>query len=211
MIALDHVVHAVHDLDSTAATYSRLGFVVTPRADHPFGTSNRLVVVEDSYIEIVAVTDRDRLAGGFAPVVADYLAEQGEGIPFLVLSTADAEADHRRIVEAGITAEKPFMFSRPAPLPDGSTTTASFTTVFLPPTPFPRSFFCAHHTPEAIWNPAALAHPNRVARILAVTVPSTTTIERLAGSGQVEITVGPPSIRFDLPIGEVEVNGVLLA
>ncbi|NIQ53863.1 MAG: VOC family protein, partial [Gammaproteobacteria bacterium] len=43
---IDHLVHAVDDLDAAAAAYEDLGFLVTPRADHPFGTSNRLVILD---------------------------------------------------------------------------------------------------------------------------------------------------------------------
>ena len=40
---LDHIVHAVHDLDAAAEIYGRLGFLVGTRNIHPWGTHNRIV------------------------------------------------------------------------------------------------------------------------------------------------------------------------
>ncbi|MEI9805413.1 MAG: VOC family protein [Pseudolabrys sp.] len=33
--SLDHIVHAVHDLDAAAEAYARLGFIVGARNKHP--------------------------------------------------------------------------------------------------------------------------------------------------------------------------------
>ena len=55
---VDHLVVPVPDLDAAAAELERTGFVVTPRADHPFGTSNRLVVFADTYLEPQALLRR---------------------------------------------------------------------------------------------------------------------------------------------------------
>jgi catechol 2,3-dioxygenase-like lactoylglutathione lyase family enzyme len=40
---LDHVVHAVRDLDAAAELYRRLGFTVGARNRHAWGTHNHLV------------------------------------------------------------------------------------------------------------------------------------------------------------------------
>lgn len=40
MRGLNHLVLAGRDLDAMQTVYSRLGFTVTPRAQHPFGTGN---------------------------------------------------------------------------------------------------------------------------------------------------------------------------
>lgn len=162
-LRIDHVVLAVTDLDQAAATWETAGFVVTPRADHPFGTSNRLIVFESTYVELVAVTRPELVPGvGFAADVADRLAHSGAGITHLALHTPDARA------EAEFREADVFDFSRPAPLLGGGETEASFSLVVLDDRDRPGLFFCQHHTPEAVWTPAHLAHPNGASQMVSV-------------------------------------------
>lgn len=77
---LDHVAHFVPDLDAAAAVFEQLGFAVGPVSVHltpagPAGTSNRCVMLEEGYIELLAPTpDRGlRLACFGTP---DAAAEQ---------------------------------------------------------------------------------------------------------------------------------------
>ena len=77
---LDHLAHFVPDLDAAAAVFESLGFAVTPLSVHltpqgPAGTSNRCVMLEEGYIELLAPTpDRGlRLACFGTP---DAAAEQ---------------------------------------------------------------------------------------------------------------------------------------
>src|SRR5690606_870940 len=72
---LHHVVVAVPDLDASAGALEGAGFYVTARSDHPFGTSNRLVMLQDVYIELVSVTRPDLVPdAGFARFVLEALA-----------------------------------------------------------------------------------------------------------------------------------------
>ncbi|GIU93157.1 MAG: hypothetical protein KatS3mg011_2063 [Acidimicrobiia bacterium] len=178
MPELDHIVQVVSDLDLAAEEYRKAGFLVTPRSDHPFGTSNRLVVLEGSYLEIVAVTRPDRIEGQFAARVA----ESGPGTaPFLVIRTADPEAEHRRLIQAGLAVGDPMRFERTAVGADGSTRRAAFTVVFGPP----GVFFCHHHTPEAVWQPGWTNHLNGARAVLGLEVVSpygTDVWERMVGS-----------------------------
>ena len=43
---LDHIVHAVRDLDAAAAFYRRLGFTVSARNRHPWGTHNHIIQLQ---------------------------------------------------------------------------------------------------------------------------------------------------------------------
>ena len=63
---LDHVAHFVPDLAAAGGLAESLGFAVTPESAHraqgaPAGTSNRCIMLERGYIEILAPT----LAGWF--------------------------------------------------------------------------------------------------------------------------------------------------
>ena len=117
---VDHLAIAIHDLESASSTLETAGFVVTPRADHPFGTSNRLVVFVDTYLELVAVTRAELIPeAGFAAEVAAFIAS-GEGISHAVVSSEDPIADHAFLADRGLANGDIFEFSRPAPRADGS-------------------------------------------------------------------------------------------
>ncbi|HEX2333799.1 MAG TPA: VOC family protein, partial [Burkholderiales bacterium] len=60
-LCLDHLAHFVPDLDAAAAVWEKLGLKVTPVSVHqvsgkPAGTSNRCVMFEEGYIELLAPT-----------------------------------------------------------------------------------------------------------------------------------------------------------
>jgi hypothetical protein len=164
--SLDHVVHVVTDLDRAADEYAGLGFTVTPRADHPFGTSNRLVVLTGVYIEMVAVTAADRLPEtGFGAQVARHVADRGPGLSHVVLRSDDPALDLQDLGDRA--AGGVFTFSRPAPLLAGRTMEARFSCIF---TTGAGVFLCHHHTPEAVWDPPAMKHANGASSIEALAV-----------------------------------------
>lgn len=187
---LDHLVHAVDDLDAAAAAYTGLGFAVTPRADHPFGTSNRLIVLEGSYLEIVAVTRPERLPeSGFAAEVAARLRDRGPGISHLVLSSDDPARDREMLAGRGLATAGLLEFSRPAPLPEGTIGEAAFQLAFTPGIVGLGVFFCRHLSPEVVWHPSALAHPNRAGRLVEVWLPLSPSNEERIALGTIAGTV----------------------
>lgn len=219
---VDHVVHAVENLDEAAAGYAELGFTVTPRADHPFGTSNRLVVVGGSYIEIVAVTSPEHLPiTGFAARVAQHLLHDGPGITHIVLSSAHPESD-REALGSRATGEI-FSFSRPAPQVEGPPVTAEFDCVLVEAPSDLGIFLCHHRVPEAVWNAAATTHRNGATAITSISVPvddasladlaaaaHTELTDGVVQLGDVEVTTGPAAIRFDADIESTTVARVRL-
>lgn len=58
---LDHIAHAVRDLDAAAEFYQRAGFTVGARNRHPWGTHNRLVQLRDFYVEILEVAEPEKI------------------------------------------------------------------------------------------------------------------------------------------------------
>ena len=54
---LDHLVICVHNLAKSALDWQKLGFTLTPTGIHPFGTSNRLAMFGNNFLELLAVTD----------------------------------------------------------------------------------------------------------------------------------------------------------
>lgn len=170
---LDHVVVAVPGLDDTADALQEAGFVVTPRSDHPFGTSNRLVMLPDCYVELVTVTDHDAMGEAFFPrFVADALSAGRHGPIMAVIRTDDSAAERRRLLAAGMTVPPPLRFGRTATLPDGSTAEVEFESVFpeLDSATF-SAFLCRHLTPELVWHPDTLRHPNGADGLVRIETP----------------------------------------
>lgn len=175
MRGLDHLVLAVRDLDAIEARYRALGFTLTPRAHHPFGTSNNLAIFDGNFLELLGVSAPAKIpeheAGRFSlgRHTASFL-ERGEGLSCIVLDTADARADHRTFQAAGLATFEPLYFSRGATQPDGSERTVSFTIAFaLPPAPAPVHFVCQQrHPPENFWRPEYQRHENGATQIAEV-------------------------------------------
>jgi len=175
MRGLDHLVLTVRDLDATEARYRALGFNLTPRAHHPFGTSNNLAIFDGNFLELLGVSAPEKIPDpepgrySFGGRTVAFL-ERGEGLSHIVLDTQDARADHRAFQAAGLATFEPLDFSRAATQPDGSDRTVSFSLCFaLPPEPAPPHFVCQQrHPPENFWRPEYQRHENGAAQIAEV-------------------------------------------
>ena len=70
---LDHIVHAVRDLDAAADFYRRAGFTVGARNRHPWGTHNHVVQFPGFFIEILTVEQLRK-------AIAVIFARKGEAV-----------------------------------------------------------------------------------------------------------------------------------
>ena len=173
---LDHLVICVRDLARAALDWQTLGFGLTPTGVHPFGTSNRLAMFGNNFIELLAVTDAAAVppaASGrfsFAAHNRDFLAT-GEGMSMLAMHSADAHADAARFKAHHIGAYAPFDFGRDAVLPGGGTARVEFSLAFAtdPAMPGIAFFTCQQrHPPELFWKPEYQHHPNGALRVIEV-------------------------------------------
>ncbi len=172
MKAINHLVLAGRDLEAMRAHYAALGFTVTPRGQHPFGTGNSLIQLDGAYLELLAVTAPadvpEHRAGhfSFAAFNRDYL-ERHDGFSMLVLDTPDARADSAAWRAAGLHSYEPFDFSRNAKLADGREIVVSFSLAFVshPAAPWLGLFACQHHTPEYFAQARYLQHANGARRV----------------------------------------------
>ena len=94
---LDHIVHAVRDLEGAAELYRRLGFTVGARNRHSWGTHNHLVQLPGFFIELLTVVEPEKLGcDGFSKLFGrfnqSFLSNQ-EGLSLLILESGDATAD----------------------------------------------------------------------------------------------------------------------
>jgi len=100
LTALDHIIIGVHDLAQATNTFDQmLGLAVSGGGIHPTGgTANRIIVIGDTYIELIAVR---------APAEAQQsmLARlaKGEGYLNFVLASNDIQADSAAIAARGNT------------------------------------------------------------------------------------------------------------
>ena len=171
---LDHIVHAVRDLDGAAALYGRLGFLVGARNRHPWGTHNRLVQLPGFFIELVTVAEPDKLGEDgfsrlFGAYTRDFLTRQ-EGFSGLLLASADATRDAVLFRDAGIAASDALQFEREGRRPDGRPVTVGFSLAFARDPGAPDIGFasCHHHMPESFWTPDFQMHPNGATRVAGV-------------------------------------------
>ncbi|MDP6704943.1 MAG: VOC family protein [Alphaproteobacteria bacterium] len=174
---IDHLVLAVRDLGAAEAFFAAAGFTLTPRADHPFGTSNHLAILNGNFLELLAITAPAKIPPpttghyGIGGQMQDFLARR-QGLAFVVLSSDDARRDHASFLAAGLPTFEPVDFSRAAGQPDGGQATMSFSIVFVvdPAMPDAPHFVCQQHTPEHFWHPEYQSHANAAEAISEVTL-----------------------------------------
>jgi hypothetical protein len=175
---IDHLVLAVRDLGEGAALYERMGFTLTPEAQHPFGTGNRLAQLQGCFIEVLGVTRPELIteAGpgefSFGAYNRDFLANR-EGMSMIAFESYGPERDRSHFEAAGFEPAAPFSFVRMALQPDGSEVEMGFDLTFVPRPEAPAAavFTCSHrHRPEQFYKAAYQTHANTAQRIDAVTI-----------------------------------------
>jgi hypothetical protein len=217
MKAINHLVLAGHDLEAMRSHYAGLGFTVTPRGQHPFGTGNSLVQLHGTYLELLAVTAPQDIpehrAGhfSFAAFNRDYLARH-EGFSMLVHDTPDARADIAAWRAAGLQTYEPFDFSRSARMADGREITVCFSLAFVshPAAPWLGLFACQHHTPEYFAQPRYLQHANGATRVQDVWIVGDTAPD-LSGFMQTITGAKPISDDPSLTTLQTRIGTIVLA
>lgn len=205
--ALDHVGIAAPDLVAAALAYERLGFRLTPTARQsgplapggpvvPWGSANRCAMLRRGYIELLGIV---------APALYDnelsrFLARYA-GIHVLALSVADAAAELRRLRAAGIATPGVRPLARPA---GGGI--ARFKRLPLDAAPEGRIQLVEHETPELLWRPEFLDHPNRAVALAGTVLcvadlgEAAERFRRLIGAAP---TGGPGTAVFSLAEGSL--------
>ncbi len=173
---LDHIVHAVRDLDAAADLYRSLGFTVGARNKHPWGTHNHIVQMPGFFIELLTLAEPDKLSDdGFSQMFGAYardFTERHEGLALLILESQDARADETAFRAAAIAASDVMRFEREGRRPDGSPVKVAFSLAFAEDKLAPEIHFatCQQHYPENFWNPAFQKHANSVIGVAGVVV-----------------------------------------
>ncbi len=174
---LDHIVLCAPDLDVMRQAYDRLGFTLTPRAVHPFGTRNHLAQLQDNFIELLSLDDLARIPPdavgrfNFGGRVRDYIADRHQGLMMVVLASTDADADIAEFRSKKLDTYERLDFGRDAALPDGRTVRVGFSLAFATHPEMPEAtFFCCQqrHPPELFWKPDYQRHANGAHRLVEI-------------------------------------------
>lgn len=203
-LVLDHVAHFVPDLAEAGALLERLGFVPSPVSHHqangkPAGTSNRCLMFEEGYVEILApLLDTPNAAR-----VRNHMARY-DGVHLVCFGTPDAEGEHVRLAAHGFEPEPFVRLQRQ--VEDGRT--VRFGVVYVPPAKMPeaRIQFCEHYTPEVIWEPRFVSHPNGVAGLGDAYIVADDPVEAAARWGRFAGLLPSPDgelVRLDTARGRI--------
>jgi Glyoxalase-like domain len=216
--SIDHLVLAVHDLDAARATYARLGFTVAPIAHHPFGTSNSVVQMDGSYLELLAVTDAAKIrpatenSFSFSAFNRDYL-ERREGLSAITLKSDAAAADITDFAAHDLPTYDLVKFERMAKGPDGGERPLAFSLAFTSDVRMHGQagfVTCQHHHPENFWRREYQRHANGAVRVdSAVFVtrdPADFHIFFTHFTGQHDMLSTSLHVRFDLGPNSIDVE-----
>jgi catechol 2,3-dioxygenase-like lactoylglutathione lyase family enzyme len=213
---LDHIVHAVRDLDAAAEFYRRSGFTVGARNRHEWGTHNYIVQFPGVFVELITIGEPELIRVGapgtfsFGAFTRDFLNRE-QGLAMLVLEGKGAADDADAFRSAGIGDFKVFNFERAAKRPDGSPVRVAFSLAFATDAKAQDIgyFTCQQHHPENFWNPAFQKHPNGAAGIAGVIMVSENPESHRhflsAFSGVGDVKSGANGIAVETPRGAVQV------
>ncbi len=175
--AVDHLVLPVVDLETCRSRLARLGFTVAADARHPFGTENACVFFQDdTYLEPLAVGSREdcleaqRQGNVFVSRDNAFRFRRGEGLSAVVVKTDDAQADHARYVEEGLSGGALLRFSREFRFPDGRTAQGAFLLAFAADLRSPDffGFACQRVNPLPSDRGGLLVHENGAAGLVRI-------------------------------------------
>lgn len=100
LTAIDHIIIGVRDLEAAAARFAQnLGLLPGGGGIHPSrGTANRIIVIGDTYLELIAV----RVPAEAQQSMVERLAK-GEGYLNVVLASDNIEAEGKAMRERGVS------------------------------------------------------------------------------------------------------------
>jgi catechol 2,3-dioxygenase-like lactoylglutathione lyase family enzyme len=212
---LDHVVHAVRDLDAAAELYRRLGFTVGARNRHAWGTHNHLVQFPGVFIELLTVAEPEKLGtDGFSALFGTFnrvFLKDQEGLSLLILESTDAVADAAVFRASGIGVSDALRFEREGKRPDGTAVKVGFSLAFARDARAPAIGFaaCQQHLPENFWNPSFQQHVNTATGIEGVVLvaenPSDHHIFLSALTGVRDLHATSSGVTASTPRGDVKV------
>lgn len=223
-IFLDHIGWFAPDMDTASRALERLGFLLTPYSLHgdldaatgaikPVGTANRLIMLEQGYLEILAI-----VAEADTPVVRHMramLKERGTGVHLIAFGVADAARKAEALAKAGFSMQPTVNLRRTVEAEDSTQAEVAFTVVRPAFTHFPecRMQVLTHHTPEHMWQRRYVVQPNgivgldRVSLMVPDVADTTTRMTRVIGKDGA-LTLDRGSIRVSALAGHPRIESL---
>ena len=141
------------DLGTAAAVWEQVGFAVTPVSHHqvggkPAGTSNRCVMFEEGYLEILAPTPGKPVDTPNAQRVRDRM-KRFVGVHLACFGTPAATTERERLAAQGFEPEPVVNLERKIETGES----VRFSVVYVPPGKMAegRVQYCEHLTPRQVW------------------------------------------------------------
>lgn len=165
-LTLDHLGVAVRDLAQARAIYTKLGFNLTDLSIHygqptsseqgqPLGSGNHCAMFYGGYLELIGVVDPSKPSS-----VGPFLEKRSGGF-ITAFGCANAQAAYDEAAQYFSTTRKPLLLERFIEKSDGTIAKAQFrNVVFDADFPESRTLMIQHLTPDLIWTPDKLDHPN---------------------------------------------------
>lgn len=199
-LCLDHLGHFVPDLDAAARVFERLGFAVTPVSHHqvagrPAGTSNRCVMLEEGYLELLAPTANTVNARRVRARMRRFV-----GVHLACFGTPDAEAEQRRLAAHGFAPDPLVGLERKIETGEP----VRFRVVYVPPRKMPegRVQYCEHLTPRQVWRDG-FVNPMRLRGVYVVADDPEEAAARWARFGGLLPRPEDGFVRLDMARGRV--------
>lgn len=173
---LDHVAHFVPDMEAASRALEELGFVLTPLSPQttkdangaavPAGTANRCVMLESGYLEFLTPTADTPIAEQIRKALSRHTGQH-----LIAFGTPAAEEEHARLERHGFEPLPLVNLQREVDVA-GEQKLARFSVVRVKPDTMPegRVQFVQQHTPECLWQPKYVRHPNGVTALTATFV-----------------------------------------
>lgn len=210
---LDHIGLYAFDMEHVATQYERLGFRLTPLSQHASrdavtgvetraGIANRCAMLRQGYLELLAIVDPALDPRGVALGLQRYA-----GLHIVAFGTEDAAACANALSAQGFTASLSDL--RRSIAGDGGPGLARFTQVRTPAAQMPEGlvFTLRHETPELLWQPQHLTHPNGAVSLEEVAVvvadPWGEPAQRYARYLGVPAAADATGVRLALPAGSL--------
>lgn len=193
---IDHTLIAVSDLDGAAERLAALGFTLTPRGRHPWGTHNRLAVFPGGLLELMTIGDPAAVDDNtvdrrlFGTLIRDFQSRH-TGVAMLALHASDLERDMDAALRRGLAIDGVIEFRRAVRLPDGTDDEAVVRLAMMTDQRRPglSLFLCQQVKRHFVEVPAWMAHPNGASRLFGVTYLDD---EARAAEGRARMVWGEP-------------------
>lgn len=174
---LDHVAVVSDRPADLFATYERMGFRLSTLSRHagalrpgeapvPWGTGNRCAMFRSGYLELLAIVDPAMPCGIFPTLLQRYA-----GIHIVAFGSMHLDAMAERMKGQGIKVTGVAALERELETPQGMRT-GKFSLLRMEDaeTPEARMNILTHHTPDYLWQPQLMDHPNGAVALNAVLV-----------------------------------------